>query len=78
MKLSQYLKKNTLRPGTRIELRKKDGSTIMLWIGDATPYIGPTTLDGGIGWDYDDETCQCELIRIDDFADLDWVKVGLD
>lgn len=61
-----------LVPGTIIGF--KDGTVII--IGDATPYMQPTTSDGGIGWIWDSGHCSKKVayiivIHLDDIEGTD-------
>jgi hypothetical protein len=38
-----------------------------IWIGDTTPYIRPTTNDGGIGWSWNDGPCTKHVLEIHTF-----------
>lgn len=50
-----------LRPGMLIHF---DDKTSIL-IGDATPYIRPTTNDGCIGWGWHEDYCLKKVSRIE-------------
>lgn len=63
--LGKHLEDGTLElhPGDMIYLDNK-GVVQLLVIGHATPYIQPTTNDGGIGWSWDSDICKCEVVAI--------------
>lgn len=49
-----YLCDQELECGDIIFLIDDDGNTDVIMIGNATPYMGVSTSDGGLGWDYND------------------------
>jgi hypothetical protein len=48
MSMAEYLEKGILEPGMVITFQ--EGTQLV--IGNCTPYMQPTRLDGGAGWDY--------------------------
>lgn len=54
--LGGYLRKSGrgLLVGDVVDLRDENGNEKRLIVGNCTPYIEPTTFDGGIGWSWDE------------------------
>lgn len=55
--LKEFCKIGRFKAGQNILIGEvgKDGTTFnteSFWIGDATPFHGPSTNDGGIGWNW--------------------------
>ncbi len=57
-----------LIPGALFYLKSKSGENFTMLVGHSTPYIQPTTNDGGIGWDWTDNTAIIEKIEFYDYS----------
>ena len=57
--LGNWVKFGRLKPGQKLTLwfrNEKDlWKTKDIFVGDCTPYCRPTTNDGGLGWDWEDD-----------------------
>lgn len=67
--LKEYCQLGRIKPGQQLYLADVDSSGCTrngktIWIGDATPYIIPTTNDGGIGWDLNDPLMAKAVVEI--------------
>jgi hypothetical protein len=50
MSVADMIRLARLQPGMKLIISTTGNMLEKLWIGDATPYMAPSTNDGGIGW----------------------------
>lgn len=64
--LREYFEQSLeFRPGMCFELVDENGVPYeTFYVGDCTPYHCPTTLDGGVGWDWDEKRFRMFVLAV--------------
>ncbi len=73
MPLSKAMEKFNFIPKVGTLILSEDGRALL--VGNCTPFIQPTTSDGGMGWCYDDWE---DFIIKDILHDYDWEGVDFE